>query len=96
MHIALFLAQLGLCFLEEVGPRLNDELDRLARLQSRQLDFIDELFHDKRDARSIHRRGQKERRVRNLFRDYEEWIRDAMTTADEPFLQVVAVLVGGA
>ncbi len=77
------------------GPELNDELDRLARLEGRQLDFIAETFQGKRDARSSHRREQQERRVRILFRDYQDWIRDAMTTADDPFLQVVAVLVGG-
>ncbi len=82
------------CSIASKGPELNDEFDRLARLEGRQLDFIDEIFSGRRDARSIHRREQRERRVRNLFRDYQEWIRDAMTTADEPFLQVVAVLVG--
>ncbi len=77
-----------------VGPRLNDELDRLAGLRSRQLAFIEKLFGGKRDAGSSHRRDQRQRRVRGLFRDYQEWIQDAMTTADEAFLQVVAVLVG--
>ena len=83
-------------FRAEIGPRLNDELDRLARLQGRQLSFLHESFEGKTDARSAHRREQRERRVRNLFRDYENWIKDAMTTADRPFFQVVGVLVGGA
>jgi len=77
-----------------LGPKLNDELDRLARLQGRQLDFIDQLFEGREDALAEQRRGAKERRVRSLFGHYENWIREAMTTADEPFLQVVAVLVG--
>ena len=83
-------------FRAEIGPKLNDELDRLARLQGAQLDFIDEFFEDKRDARAQHMRSQRERHVRNLFADYKEWIQNAMTIADTPFLQVVAVLVGGA
>ncbi len=33
--------------------------------------------------------------MRNLFHDYKEWIHDAMTTAEEPFLEIVAVLIGG-
>jgi superfamily II DNA or RNA helicase len=81
-------------FRAESGPRLAGELDRLARLQDAQMDFIDQLFEDRRDARAFDRRTQQERHVRNLFTEYKEWIRDAMTTADEPFLQVVAVLVG--
>jgi ERCC4-related helicase len=83
-------------FRQHLRPRLDEELNRLERLQSRQLDFLDELFADKTDARSANLRSQRERRVRRMFSDYQEWMRDAMTTADEPFLQVVAVLVGGA
>ena len=81
-------------FRADTRPRLNDQLERLERLQGRQLAFIDERFDDRRDTRSGHRREQKERWVRNLFRNYQQWIEDAMTTADDPFLQVVAVLVG--
>lgn len=82
-------------FRAEIGPKLNDELERLERLQGRQLEYIDEQFHDRQDTLSTHLRNAKERRVRNLFREYEKWIEDAMTTAEQPFLQVVAVLVGG-
>jgi hypothetical protein len=83
-------------FRAEIGPRLESELERLARLQDAQMDFIELLYQDRGDARSTHQRQQRERQVRNLFTDYKRWIQDAMTTADEPFLQVVAVLVGGA
>jgi len=83
-------------FRAELGPRLNEELERLDRLRGRQLSFIEERFSDQADPRSTHRRQQEERRVRNLFHDYQQWIREAMTTADKPFLQVVAVLVGAA
>jgi hypothetical protein len=54
------------------------------------------FFANRRDAQAGHKKGQEERRVKNLFRDYQHWIKDVMTTADEPFLQVVAALVGGA
>ncbi len=82
-------------FRAEIGTKLNDELDRLDELKGRQLAFISEVFRNRRDARSTLRREQQERRVRNLFRDYREWMHDAMTTAEEPFLQIVAVLIGG-
>lgn len=83
-------------FRAQTKPRLVEELERLERLQSRQLDFLDTLFADRRDTAAAQKREQRERKVRNLFRDYQQWMKDAMTTADEPFLQVVAVLVGGA
>lgn len=78
----------------EIGPKLNLELDRLERLQNRQLDFLDHLFEGKTDTRSTHKHEQRERRVKNLFRDYQAWIKDAMTTAEQPFFQVIAALVG--
>ena len=83
-------------FRAALGPRLNEELERLDRLRGRQLTFIEERFGGQADPRSTHRRRQELRRVRNLFDDYQVWIREAMTTADKPFLQVVAVLVGTA
>ena len=82
-------------FRAEIGPRLNDELERLGRLEQRQLDYLQRRYAHTTDARSKHRRAQRERRVRNLFSDYQRWMTEAMTTADQPFLQVVAVLVGG-
>jgi hypothetical protein len=77
-----------------MGPKLNSELDRLSMLEGRQLSFLEDKYEGKLDTRSVHRRTQGERRVRTLFRDYEAWIKDAMTTADEPFFQVIAALVG--
>jgi ERCC4-related helicase len=82
-------------FRAEIGPKLNDELERLSRLEGRQLSFLEDKYAGKTDSRSTHRRTQGERRVRNLFRDYQAWIKDAMTTADQPFFQVIAALVGG-
>lgn len=79
-----------------VAPKLERELRRLERLLGRQMTFLDELYQKRRDARSTHRREQDERRVQRLFHNYEQWIKDAMTLEDRPFLQVVAVLVGGA
>ena len=82
-------------FRAELGPKLNTELDRLMMLEGRQMAFLSDKYEGKTDARSVHRRTQGERRVSKLFRDYESWIKDAMTTADEPFFQVIAALVGG-
>ncbi len=79
----------------KLGPRLNEELDRLASLRGQQLEFLSDKFEGKTDAPSVHRKIQEERRVNNLFSDYETWIKEAMTVADQPFFQVVAVMVGG-
>src|SRR5690606_23067005 len=82
-------------FRAELGPKLNHELERLERLEARQLEYIETVFEQRRDARAQQEQSQKERQVKNLFGEYQQWIKDAMTTADEPFLQVIASLVGG-
>jgi len=83
-------------FRADMGAKLNAELERLERLQGRQLEVIGTHYASREDAPSVQRRKQQERRVRNLFEERQRWIREAMTMADRPFLQVVAVLVGGA
>lgn len=83
-------------FAAEKGRMLNEEMERLQRLESRQLIVLERRYEDKTDEASKHRRAQEERRIRALFRDYQAWVKDAMTAGDKPFLQVVAVLVGEA
>ena len=83
-------------FRKQLEPRLDEEIDRLARLEEAQLGFIQSQFADRKDSRADRQRQARERRVRRLFSDYVDWFNDSMTTADEPFLQVIAVLVGAA
>ncbi len=81
-------------FRADVLPQLNEELERLQRLEGRQLDLIDQLFAQRRDPLATQRRAKRERRVRTLFERYETWIQETMTTADTPFLQVIAAFTG--
>jgi superfamily II DNA or RNA helicase len=83
-------------FRGELGPKLNTELERLQRLEARQLQHIEVQFAARRDVGAEHKRSQQERRVKSLFADYQTWMKDAMTVADKPFLQIIAALVGGA
>lgn len=84
-------------FRAEMGARLEEERDRLHQLRGRQLSFLDETFRRRRDSEAATARGKRdreERRILDLFREHEEWVTNAMSVADEPFLEVVAVLVG--
>lgn len=81
-------------FRAETGAQRTDELARLHRLRGRQLSFLDESYENRRDAGARRAHDRKARRIVELFRAHEEWIESALTTADEPFLEVVAVLVG--
>jgi superfamily II DNA or RNA helicase len=83
-------------FRATLGPQLNEELERLERLEGRQLEAMGAMFAHRADLQAAQQRTHQERRIKSLFQDHQRWIKDAMTTADEPFLQVVAALVGGA
>lgn len=67
-------------FADRVAPRLQAQLARLEAA---------------RDARLSAARGEAAaRRLEQTFADYQTWIRDAMTPAEQPFVQIVAVLLG--
>jgi hypothetical protein len=42
----------------------------------------------------IGRKEEESRRINRLFDDYLDWIQETMTTEDNPYIQVVAVLKG--
>lgn len=74
-------------------PLLDEELARLGKLRARQLSFLEESLAGSRKA---HQRARRVRRAERLFADHMHWIKDAMTPAKRPFVQVIAVLAGGA
>ena len=83
-------------FRARLEPRLKQEQQRLMQLQDRQLDFLDHLFEDRHDTLAVGKKETRQARVKRTFREHKEWVEDAMTTADEPFLQVISVLVRSA
>lgn len=83
-------------FQDRITPQLSDQLKRLTELRGRhrhqiQLHFAsmnlpEHRIQDKREA--------KYREVQKLFEEYETWIQDTMTTEDNPYIKVCAVLIG--
>ena len=53
-------------FRAEASPKLVHEQERLERLQTRQLDFLGEIFLNKVDELSLSKRQKRERHVRTL------------------------------
>ena len=72
------------------------QLAALERLQEKQYVQIELRFGDSRQPEAIrHERQQRERReVDQLFDKYLDWVQDTMTTEDNPYIQVIAVLKG--
>lgn len=84
-------------FENKINPQLNEHLDRLELLKSRHKREIQLHFDDLNIAETIktRRKGEREREVEQLFAEYMEWIEDTMSTEEQAYIKVVAVLQGG-
>jgi superfamily II DNA or RNA helicase len=83
-------------FEAKINDKLNDHLQALERLRSKQHHKIELKLAHREQPESFIRadRERERRRIDKLFDDYLEWIEDTMTTEDNPYLQIVAVLTG--
>lgn len=74
-------------FSQQIAPKLDDELDRLVKLEDR---------HKKHNA--DHNTGKKkevvDRQVDELFKRFTNWVQDAMTAEKKPYVRIVAVMMG--
>ncbi len=79
-------------FEDEINIKLNEQLKNLERLRNKQYAQL-ELFNMD-DSRQISRKEQKKREIDRKFDEFIEWVEDTMTTEDNPFIQVIAVIQG--
>lgn len=76
--------------------QLQAQLERLETLRTRHLQQLSFDFSDNGGGRGAQLKSQKEREIQKLFDDYLKWVEDVMTTEDNPFIKIVAVVKGGA
>jgi hypothetical protein len=83
-------------FEEKINEKLNEHLEALERLKKKQYEQLEFRFGDIQQPESLVKgRKEKERReINRIFDDYLDWIEETMTTEDNPYIQVVAVLRG--
>ncbi len=83
-------------FEQKINKKLNDYLKDLERLRQKQYVQIDLRFEESgQSEKIIHSRKEAEKRkINQIFDDYLDWVEDTMTTEDNPYIQVVAVLRG--
>ena len=69
----------------------------LARLQSRQFEQLELQLTHSEQAQTIkdHRRATRTREIRQVFEEYQQWVEDTLTTERDPYLHVIAAVVGG-
>jgi hypothetical protein len=83
-------------FEDAINAKLNDHLSALEQLRARQRHQLELRYADNRQPLALTqgKREQAHGRIEQLFDDYMQWIEDTMTTEDQAYIQVVAVLRG--
>lgn len=80
-------------FREHLSTKLDSEVDKLAELEERQMNHLNERYNGKTSARDVANRDIEQRRIQRVFEEYSQWVRDSLTAEDYPFIQVIAVVV---
>ena len=83
---------LGQCFEKyqsEMSPLLDEEIEKLIELQDKHKEYYQiTLFEQER------KRKEKEREVDVLFEEFTTWVKETLTIQNNPYIKVVAVLMG--
>ena len=83
---------LGQCFEKyqnEMSPLLDEEIEKLIELQVKHKEYYQiTLFEQER------KRKEKEREVDVLFDEFTTWVKETLTIQNNPYIKVVAVLMG--
>jgi superfamily II DNA or RNA helicase len=73
---------------QEIGPQINEEIDKLIELEGRHKDYQLSLFESDR------KKSEQERKVEQIFSDFTDWVKDTLEIENNPYLRIVAVLMG--
>ena len=71
-----------------IQPLLDEELDKLAELETRHRDYQLSLFSDERKI------NDELRRVDELFNKFTDWVTDTLSIQNNPYIRIIAVLRG--
>lgn len=73
---------------KRIDPQIDEEIDKLAELEKRHIDYQLSLFEDER------RKSAKQREVERIFKQFTDWVHDTLEIKDNPYLRIIAVLTG--
>ena len=75
-------------YVSRMNPLLDEEINKLAKLESKHKDYQRTLFVDAR------LRDENERKVDELFNKFETWVKDTLTIQNNPYIRIIAVIRG--
>ena len=71
-----------------INPLLDEELDKLAELETRHKYYQLSLFESER------KKSEQERMVDELFDKFTTWVTDTMSIQNNPYIRIMAVMKG--
>lgn len=71
-----------------INPLLDEELDKLAELETRHKSYQLSLFESER------KKNEQERMVDELFDKFTTWVTDTMSIQNNPYIRIIAVMKG--
>lgn len=73
----------------EMNPLLEEEVDKLIGLQEKHKEYYQHTLLEQE-----RRLKEQERRVDELFDQFMKWVTETLTIQNNPYIRVVAVLMG--
>ena len=86
-----FMSEKRKAFEDEINLKLQEHLDKLEMLKEKQYEQLNLFYMDKTN---LSKKEQDKREIDQKFDEFIDWVEDTMTTEDNPFIQVIAVLQG--
>lgn len=75
---------------DQSRPQIDDQLDKLAKLEKRHKDYQMSLFQN----RSERQRDEKVRQIEEIFTEFSNWVEDSMTIENHPYIRMLGVFCG--
>ena len=81
-------------FEADINRQLNEQLEALEGLRKKQYAQLELRFEEAGGATARQKHDAERREIDRVFDEFIDWVQDTMTTEDNPYIKVVAVLRG--
>ncbi|MBT8845150.1 ATP-dependent helicase [Lactobacillus delbrueckii subsp. bulgaricus] len=76
-------------YVEKTKPQLNEEIQSLEELEHKHIAIQEELFQDNQ-----RKQESGKRQVEELFKNFNDWVKNTMEIEQQPYIRFIAVLMG--
>ncbi len=90
-HAGTYMSEQRQAFENMINPKLQEQLDKLEHLKGKQ---YKQLELDYKEKKQLSKKEQEKREIERKFDEFIDWVENTMTTENNPFIQVIAVLKG--